>query len=55
MEEKVFNKYFYYVKKYLERNGGDRSPNPFHKFRSRADHIRRVYVWTKRLYDQLYF
>lgn len=51
MEEKVFNKYFYYVKKYLERNGGDRSPNPFHKFRSRADHIRRVYVWTKRLLE----
>lgn len=52
MKEKVFNNYFHYVKKYLERNGGDKSPNPFHKFRSRADHIRRVYIWTTRLIEK---
>lgn len=52
MKEIIFNKYFDYVKNYLINNDGDNSPNPLHSFRSRVDHIRRVYIWTTRLLEK---
>jgi len=43
---------FQFVKKYLEKNGGEETKIAFLPFRKRSDHIKRVYMWVERLIDE---
>lgn len=49
----MYEEIFKFVKSYLEENGGEVSNLGYFPYRKRSEHIKRVFIWTKRLIEDM--
>ncbi len=45
----VYDTMFHFIKEHLEKNSDEGPKNGHYPFRTRSDHIQRVFMWSERL------